>query len=51
MGKGTDSELNTFIKEWKETPEKNRGVFLNFREYLGKKKGVTGIKRGTTFNN
>jgi hypothetical protein len=41
MGKETDSELNAFIKDWKETPEKNREVFLHFREYLGKKEGVT----------
>lgn len=41
MGKETDSELDVFIKEWKETPEKNREVFLHFREYLGEKEGVT----------
>ena len=41
MGKETDSELSTFIEEWKETPEKNREVFLHFREYLDKKEGVT----------
>ncbi|WP_319407160.1 hypothetical protein [uncultured Desulfosarcina sp.] len=41
MGKETDSELNAFIEEWKETSEKNRKVFLHFREYLGKKEGVT----------
>lgn len=41
MLKETDSELNTFIEEWKETSEKNREVFLHFREYLGKKEGVT----------
>ncbi|MEA3437103.1 MAG: hypothetical protein U9R43_11600 [Thermodesulfobacteriota bacterium] len=41
MWKETDSELNTFIEEWKETSEKNREVFLHFREYLGKKEGVT----------
>lgn len=41
MGKETDSELNAFIQEWKETPEKNREVFLHFREYLSKKQGAT----------
>jgi hypothetical protein len=41
MGKETDSELNAFIEEWKETPEKNREVFLYFRKYLGKKEGAT----------
>jgi hypothetical protein len=40
MGKKTDSELNTFIEEWKETPEKNRETFLHFREYLAGKEGV-----------
>jgi hypothetical protein len=40
MGKETDSELNTFIEEWKETPEKNRETFLHFREYLAGKEGV-----------
>lgn len=41
MGRETDSELNTFIDEWEETPEKTRAVFTRFREYLGKKEGVT----------
>ncbi|HIJ90622.1 MAG: hypothetical protein OEV89_07625 [Desulfobulbaceae bacterium] len=41
MGRETDSELNTFIDEWEETPEKNRAVFTRLREYLGKKEGVT----------
>ncbi|MGE0085321.1 MAG: hypothetical protein AB7S75_12980 [Desulfococcaceae bacterium] len=41
MGTKTDSELSAFIEEWKETPEKNREVFLHFRDYLGKKEGVT----------
>ncbi len=41
MGKERDSELNAFIGEWQETPEKNRETFLHFREYLGKKEGVT----------
>ncbi len=40
MKKESERELNTFIEEWKETPEKNRAVFLYFREYLGKKEGV-----------
>ena len=33
-------EFKTFIEEWKETPEKNRAMFLHFREYLSKKEGV-----------
>ena len=41
MGKETDSKLNAFIEEWKETPERNREVFLHLREYLGKKEDVT----------
>ena len=41
MGRETDSELSAFIEEWIETPEKNRELFLHFREYLGKKEGVT----------
>jgi hypothetical protein len=41
MRKETDSELNAFIEEWKETPEKNREVFLHLMEYLGKKEGIT----------
>jgi len=35
-----NSELTAFIDEWKETPEKNREVFLHFREYLSRKEGV-----------
>ena len=41
MGNETDSELNDFIEDWKETPEKNREMFLYFREYLAAKEGVT----------
>ena len=41
MGHETDSELNDFIEDWKETPEKNREMFLHFREYLAAKEGVT----------
>jgi len=41
MGKEPDSELKAFIEEWKNTPDKNKEVFLHFREYLGKKEGVT----------
>jgi hypothetical protein len=37
----TGSELNAFIEEWEETPEKNRAVFLHFRDYLSKKEDVT----------
>ena len=38
--KEAEQELNTFIEEWKETPEKNREVFWRFKEYLNKKEGV-----------
>ncbi|MDD3580277.1 MAG: hypothetical protein PHW74_04540 [Desulfobacca sp.] len=41
MGKATDAELNTFIAEWQETPERNKELFLHFKEYLGQKAGVT----------
>jgi hypothetical protein len=41
MGNETNSELNDFIEDWKETPEKNRETFLHFRDYLAKKEGVT----------
>ncbi len=41
MRNETDSELNDFIEDWKETPEKNRETFLHFREYLSGKEGVT----------
>ena len=40
MKKETKQELNTFIEEWKETPERNREVFLHFKKYLNKKEGV-----------
>lgn len=41
MKKETEQGLNTFIREWRETPEKNREVFLHFKEYLNNKEGVT----------
>ena len=41
MGSATDSKLVAFIEEWEETPEKNREVFLHFRDYLSKKEDVT----------
>ncbi|MEZ4527612.1 MAG: hypothetical protein R2941_16960 [Desulfobacterales bacterium] len=40
MEKETDSQLLAFIEEWKETPERNREMFLHFREYLSNKDGV-----------
>ena len=39
--KEIDLELNTFVEEWKETPERIREVFLQFKEYLGGKEGVS----------
>lgn len=41
MNEETELELNTFVDEWKKTPEGNREIFLHFREYLSKKEGVT----------
>lgn len=37
----TERELSTFIDEWRESPEKNRKIFIHFRKYLSEKKGVT----------
>ncbi|MEK6200973.1 MAG: hypothetical protein N2A40_00935 [Desulfobulbaceae bacterium] len=41
MREGAELELNTFIDEWTESPEKNRATFVHLRNYLGDKKGVT----------
>ena len=41
MGKETDSELNAFIEEWKETPEKNKETFLHFKKHLAVQEAVT----------
>lgn len=35
------SELQEFVEEWEETAEKNRAVFLHFKEYLFQKKDVS----------
>ena len=40
MREETERELNTFIERWKETSEKNREVFLHFREKKKKKERV-----------
>lgn len=40
MKQETERELNIFIEAWKETDEKNRSVFLHFKEYLSQKEGV-----------
>ena len=34
------SELDAFIEEWEDTPEKNREVFLYFKEHLSNTEGV-----------
>jgi len=39
-GKETDQELDTFIEQWPETPEKNKMVFSRFLEYLTGKQDV-----------
>ena len=36
-----DQELNTFIEEWKASPEKNKEAFIHFKDYLAGKEGVT----------
>ena len=41
MNQETEQLLNTFITEWNDSPEKNRETFLHFKEYLGKKDGVS----------
>jgi Na+-transporting NADH:ubiquinone oxidoreductase subunit NqrF len=43
MNAKIEHELNTFIKEWKGTPEKNNNktTFLRFKEQLSVKNGVT----------
>ncbi|MFP3868970.1 MAG: hypothetical protein ACLFUU_12585 [Desulfobacteraceae bacterium] len=41
MGKETDAELKAFIAEWKDTPEKNKEVFLHFRDHLANQEGVS----------
>ncbi|MCF8069665.1 MAG: hypothetical protein K9L30_13890 [Desulfobacterales bacterium] len=37
----SDQELNTFIEEWKASPEKNKEAFIHFKDYLAGKEGVT----------
>ena len=41
MNAKAEQELNTFIEEWKETPDKNKTTFSHFKDYLSKKEGVT----------
>ncbi len=43
MNAKIEQELNTFIEEWKATPEKNsnKTTFLRFKEQLSEKNGVT----------
>jgi hypothetical protein len=40
MGKETDTELNAFVEQWRETPDKNKETFLHFRDCLSAKEGV-----------
>ena len=42
MNDKIEQELNTFIEEWKATPDKNsnKATFLRFKDYLAKKDGV-----------
>jgi len=41
MSKAVDSELNAFIEQWTETPEKNKDVFVHLKDTLGRKEGVS----------
>ena len=43
MNPKTEQELNTFIEEWKASPDKNsnKATFLRFKDHLSAKKGVT----------
>ncbi len=40
MKQETEQLLNTFIAEWKDSPEKNKDTFVHFKEYLSNKEGV-----------
>ncbi|NLI32284.1 MAG: hypothetical protein GX422_05805 [Deltaproteobacteria bacterium] len=39
--KEIEQELSLFIDGWEDTPERNKEVFLHFKEYLNNKDGVT----------
>lgn len=39
--KEVEQELNLFLDDWEETPERSREVFLHLKECLNKKDGVT----------
>ncbi len=43
MNPKTEQELNTFIEEWKASPDKNsnKATFLRFKDHLSAKEGVT----------
>lgn len=43
MNAKIEQELNTFLEEWKATPEKNsnKATFLRFKDHLSAKNGVT----------
>ncbi len=43
MNDKTEQELNTFIEEWKVTPDKNsnKATFLRFKDYLAELDGVS----------
>ncbi len=43
MNPKTEQELNTFIEEWKASPDKNsnKATFLRFKDHLSAKAGVT----------
>jgi len=41
MEKKQQQELDNFLEQWPETPEKNKAVFEHFKNYLSGKEGVT----------
>ena len=34
MTKATDGDLQTFIRDWQESPERNKEIFLRYKEQL-----------------
>ena len=40
MEENTASELNAFIETWQATPEQNKAVFIQFKDYLSQQEGV-----------
>ncbi len=36
-----EKELNSFLDDWQDSPEKNRAVFIQLKEFLNAQSGVT----------